>query len=94
VEKIPMKRYDMDCGNQAHLVPDGDWVKHEDAIQRISELERKLAVLLYASKGTFPCFEDWIRTTGFGEVNCRDREAFAALKLAIRETENESEKKN
>jgi hypothetical protein len=89
-----MKRYDMDCGNQAHLVHDGDWVKHEDAIQRISELERKLAILLYACKGVVPCLEDWIQTTGYGETNRRDREALAEIGRAICEAENRSEKKN
>ena len=31
-----------------------------------------------------PCLEDWIRTTGFGEINLRDRSALQAVLNAKR----------
>lgn len=46
--------------------------------------------LLKACKQAAQCLKDWIQTTGFGEVNKRDREALEAINLAISKVERES----
>lgn len=39
--------------------------------------------LLEACIATIPCLEDWVRTTGFGEVNRRDKKVLELIHQAI-----------
>ncbi len=46
-------------------------------------------LFVQAAKAAIPCLKDWIQTTGFGEVNRRDREVVALLVKAIERDEEE-----
>ncbi len=50
----------------------------------MSELDEKIKEALEA---VIPCLEDWIRSTGFGEVNRRDKAALALVKQVLAEKE-------
>lgn len=57
---------------------------------RASDVDAMLAAvraLVEAAKLSVPCLEDWVRATGFGEVNRRDKEALNSIKQAIAEVE-------
>lgn len=51
--------------------------------EKHDRLRTALEGLVEAGQKAIPCLEDWIRTTGFGEVNRRDKAALAAIKAAI-----------
>lgn len=48
--------------------------------------EMAAKTLLTACETVVPCLEDWIRTTGFGEVNRRDKMALEKIRHAIQES--------
>jgi len=43
--------------------------------------------LYTACLSAIPCLEDWVNTTGFGEVNKRDRAVLQLLKEAVAKVE-------
>jgi hypothetical protein len=40
--------------------------------------------LVEALKAAIPCLEDWISTTGFGEIHERDKAALGAIRAALK----------
>lgn len=55
-------------------------MKHPTVIVRTDVMMALVKVLDLAA----PCLEDWIRTTGYGEINRRDRNALAAIQEVVR----------
>jgi hypothetical protein len=39
--------------------------------------------LIAAVEAAIPCLADWVKTTGFGETNKRDRDALGLCKAAL-----------
>ena len=45
-----------------------------------------------ACRAAAPCLQDWIRTTGFGDVHRRDKDTLNLIELAIAKAEQEATK--
>ena len=48
------------------------------------DLEARLKEAEEALLGAKPCLEDWIATTGFGQINIRDQEALNMINIALK----------
>ena len=58
-----------------------------DVLILIEHVE-KMQKMLHAIDLAIPCLEEWISTTGFGEINRRDQKALDALKESIQGVEH------
>ena len=62
-------------------------IKDIDTVMHVEKIA-KIQKMLHAIDLAIPCLEDWIRTTGYGETNRRDKRALNVLKESIKGVEH------